>query len=328
MAEKSQRNNILLAFFTLLAVIVIVSVIGFFTLGKDPEIIQGQAEATEYRVSSKVPGRILKYFVSEGDPVKAGDTLAILEAPDVMAKLTQAQAAEQAAQAMNEKALRGTRSEQLQAAYEMWQKAKAGLEIAEKSYNRVNRLYEEGVMSAQKRDEAKAQYEAMKATERAANAQYTMAKNGAQKEDKEMAAAQVERAKGAVAEVSSYINETYLIASADGEVSEIFPKVGELVGTGAPIMNIAVMEDMWVSFNVREDLLKDFTVGGEIKADIPALEATGTFKVTYMKDLGTYAAWKATKTTGQYDLKTFEVKAKPVQPIANLRPGMSVIIEK
>lgn len=328
MAEKSQRNNILLAFFTLLAVIVIVSVIGFFTLGKDPEIIQGQAEATEYRVSSKVPGRILKYFVSEGDPVKAGDTLAILEAPDVMAKLAQAQAAEQAAQAMNEKALRGTRSEQLQAAYEMWQKAKAGLEIAEKSYNRVNRLYEEGVMSAQKRDEAKAQYEAMKATERAANAQYTMAKNGAQKEDKEMAAAQVERAKGAVAEVSSYINETYLIASADGEVSEIFPKVGELVGTGAPIMNIAQLNDMWVSFNVREDLLKDFTVGGEIKADIPALEATGTFKVTYMKDLGTYAAWKATKTTGQYDLKTFEVKAKPVQPIANLRPGMSVIIEK
>lgn len=328
MAEKSQRNNILLAFFTLLAVIVIVSVIGFFTLGKGPEIIQGQAEATEYRVSSKVPGRILKFFVSEGDQVKAGDTLAILEAPDVMAKLTQAQAAEQAAQAMNEKAIRGTRSEQLQAAFEMWQKAKAGLEIAEKSYNRVNRLYEEGVMSAQKRDEAKAQYEAMKATERAANAQYTMARNGAQKEDKEMAAAQVERAKGAVAEVSSYINETYLTASADGEVSEIFPKVGELVGTGAPIMNIAQLNDIWVTFNVREDLLKDFAMGGEIKADIPALGQTGTFKVTYMKDLGTYAAWKATKTTGQFDLKTFEVKAKPTQSIANLRPGMSVIIEK
>lgn len=328
MAEKSQRNNILLAFFTLLAVIVIVSVIGFFTLGKGPEIIQGQAEATEYRVSSKVPGRILKYFVSEGDPVKAGDTLAILEAPDVMAKLTQAQAAEQAAQAMNEKALRGTRSEQLQAAYEMWQKAKAGLEIAEKSYNRVNRLYEEGVMSAQKRDEAKAQYEAMKATERAANAQYTMAKNGAQKEDKEMAAAQVERAKGAVAEVSSYINETYLIASADGEVSEIFPKVGELVGTGAPIMNIAQLNDMWVSFNVREDLLKGLTVGTEFEAYVPALDRDIRLKVYYMKDLGTYAAWKATKTTGQFDLKTFEVKASPVEKVDGLRPGMSVVLEK
>ena len=158
MAEKTQRNNVLLAFITLVAVVAVVSAIGFFTLGTEPEVIQGQAEATEYRVSSKVPGRILKYFVSEGDQVKAGDTLAILEAPDVMAKLSQAQAAEQAAQALNEKAIRGTRAEQLQAAFEMWQKAKAGLEIAEKSYNRVNRLFEQGVMTAQKRDEAKAQY--------------------------------------------------------------------------------------------------------------------------------------------------------------------------
>ena len=328
MADKSQHSNVLLAFLTLVAVIVIVSVIGFFTLGKGPEVIQGQAEATEYRVSSKVPGRILKYFVTEGDKVKAGDTLAILEAPDVMAKLSQAQAAEQAAIAMNQKAIKGTRSEQLQAAFEMWQKAKAGLEIAEKSYNRVNNLYEQGVMSAQKRDEAKAQYEAMKATERAANAQYTMAKNGAQIEDKAMAAAQVERAKGAVAEVSSYINETYLVAMADGEVTEIFPKVGELVGTGAPIMNVAQLDKMWVSFNVREDMLKDFTVGGEIKAYIPALEKEAVFSVYYMKDLGSYAVWKATKTTGQFDLKTFEVKARPVQEVENLRPGMSAISEK
>lgn len=328
MAEKSQRSNILLAFFTLTAVVVIVSIIGFFTLGKGPEVIQGQAEATEYRVSSKVPGRILKFLVDEGDQVKAGDTLAILEAPDVMAKLSQAQAAEEAAVAMNEKAERGTRQEQLQAAYEMWQKAKAGLEIAEKSYNRVNRLFEQGVMSAQKRDEAKAQYEAMKATERAANAQYTMAKNGAQREDKEMAAAQVKRAQGAVAEVNSYISETYLTASADGEVTEIFPKVGELVGTGAPVMNVARLSDMWVTFNVREDFLKGFTVGGEIEAYLPALEKSAKFKVTYMKDLGSYAAWKATKTTGQFDLKTFEVKAKPIEPVENLRPGMSAIIEK
>ena len=328
MADKSQHSNVLLAFFTLVAAIVIVSVIGFFTLGKGPEIIQGQAEATEYRVSSKVPGRILKYFVTEGDQVKAGDTLAILEAPDVMAKLMQAQAAEQAALAMNQKANKGTRAEQLQAAFEMWQKAKAGLEIAEKSYTRVNNLYEQGVISEQKRDEAKAQYEAMKATEKAANAQYTMAKNGVQAEDKVMAAAQVERAKGAVAEVSSYINETYLVASADGEVTEIFPKVGELVGTGAPIMNVAQMDDMWVTFNVREDLLKDFTVGGEIKAYIPALEKDAVLKVYYMKDLGSYAAWKATKTTGQFDLKTFEVRAKAVDTVENLRPGMSAIIEK
>ena len=319
----------LLAFLTLLGVIALVAIVGFFMLRKGPEIIQGQAEATEYRVSSKVPGRILEFRVKEGESVKAGDTLAILEAPDILAKMTQAQAAEAAAQAQNEKAMKGARTEQIQAAYEMWQKAKAGLEIAEKSHKRVKRLYEQGVMSAQKMDEASAQYNASIATEKAAKAQYTMAKNGAEREDKLAASALVDRAKGAVAEVESYIKETYLIAQADGEVSEIFPKVGELVGTGAPIMNIAELYDMWISFNVREDLLKNLKMGEEFEATIPALDnKTIKLKVNYMKDLGTYAAWKATKTTGQFDLKTFEVRAIPVANVEGLRPGMSVILKK
>lgn len=327
--RRSQNSNMLLAFLTLLGVIALVALVGFFMLRKGPEIIQGQAEATEYRVSSKVPGRILEFRVKEGEQVKAGDTLAILEAPDVLAKMAQAQAAEAAAQAQNEKALKGARSEQIQAAYEMWQKAIAGREIAEKSYNRVKRLYEQGVMSAQKADEVTAQYNAAVATEKAAKAQYDMAKNGAEREDKLAAAALVERAKGAVAEVQSYVKETYLIAQADGEVSEIFPKVGELVGTGAPIMNIAELYDMWVSFNVREDLLKNLTMGAEFDAVVPALDnKTIRLRVKYLKDLGTYAAWKATKTTGQFDLKTFEVRAVPVESVENLRPGMSVIIKK
>ena len=329
MDTKSQNSNMLLAFLTLLGVIVLVALVGFFMLRKGPDMIQGQAEATEYRVSSKVPGRILEFRVKEGQSVKAGDTLAILEAPDVQAKMAQAQAAEAAAQAQNEKALKGARSEQIQAAYEMWQKAIAGREIAEKSYNRVKRLFEQGVMSAQKADEVTAQYNAAKATEKAAKAQYDMAKNGAEREDKLAAAALVERAKGAVAEVESYVKETVLIAQADGEVSEIFPKVGELVGTGAPIMNIARLDDMWVSFNVREDLLKDLTMGAEFEAFVPALDnKVIKLKVYYMKDLGTYAAWKATKTTGQFDLKTFEVRATPVETVENLRPGMSVIIKR
>lgn len=327
--RRSQNSNMLLAFLTLLGVIALVALVGFFMLRKGPEIIQGQAEATEYRVSSKVPGRILELKVKKGEQVKAGDTLAILEAPDILAKMAQAQAAEAAAQAQNEKAIKGARSEQIQAAYEMLQKAKAGREIAEKSYNRVKRLYEQGVMSAQKMDEASAQYNAAIATEKAADAQYTMAKNGAEREEKMAAAALVERAKGAVAEVQSYVKETYLIAQADGEVSEIFPKMGELVGTGAPIMNIVELYDMWISFNVREDLLKDLTMGAEFEAIVPALDnKVIKLKVNYMKDLGTYAAWKATKTTGQFDLKTFEVRGIPMEPVENLRPGMSVIIKK
>ena len=231
--------------------------------------------------------------------------------------MEQARAAEAAAQAQNEKAIKGARQEQIQAAYEMWQKAQAGVTIAEKSYKRVKNLYEQGVMPAQKLDEVTAQRDAAIATEKAAKAQYTMAKNGAEREDK------------MAAEAESYIKETYLIAPASGEVSEIFPKVGELVGTGAPIMNIAELNDMWVTFNVREDLLKNLTMGTEFEAVVPALDNKAIkLKVYYLKDLGTYAAWKATKTTGQFDLKTFEVKASPLEKIENLRPGMSVIIDK
>lgn len=328
MNTKSQNSNMLLAFLTLLGVIAIVAVVGFFMLRKGPEIVQGQAEVTEYRVSSKVPGRILEFRVKEGQKVKAGDTLAILEAPDIHAKLEQARAAEAAAQAQNEKALKGARQEQIQAAYEMWQKAQAGLVIAEKSYKRVKNLYDQGVMSAQKLDEVTAQRDAAVATEKAAKAQYDMARNGAEREDKAAAAALVERAKGAVAEVESYIEETYLTAQTDGEVSEIFPKVGELVGTGAPIMNIAILDDMWVTFNVREDLLQGMSMGTEFEAFVPALDKNIRLKVNYMKDLGTYAAWKATKTTGQFDLKTFEVRAIPTEKVEGLRPGMSVVLEK
>lgn len=219
MDTKLQNSNMLLAFLTLIGVIAIVALVGFFMLRKGPEIVQGQAEVTEYRVSSKVPGRILEFRVKEGQSVQAGDTLAILEAPEVQAKLEQARAAEAAAQAQNDKALKGARQEQIQAAYEMWQKARAGLSIAEKSYKRVKSLHEQGVMTAQKLDEVTAQLDAAKAT-KAANAQYEMAKNGAEREDKAAAAALVERAKGAVAEVESYISETYLIAQTAGEVSK------------------------------------------------------------------------------------------------------------
>lgn len=330
MATPTTKNtNIILAFVALVVVVLVVALAGFFLLGTGPELIQGEAEVTEYRVSSKVPGRILKLCVEEGDRVKAGDTLVILEAPDVSAKLEQASAAEAAAQAQNEKALKGARVEQIQAAYEMWQKAVAGVNVAEKSYVRVKNLYEQGVMAAQKMDEVTAQRDAAVATERAAKSQYDMARNGAEREDKMAAAALVARAKGAVAEVESYVKETVLVAQLDGEVTEVYPKLGELVGTGAPIMSVAVMDDMWVTFQVREDLLKDLAVGKECTAFIPALgKKEVELKVTYMKDMGSFAAWKATKTTGQYDLKTFEVKARSSKPIEGLRAGMSVILER
>ena len=328
MSKKTQHNNILLAVVGFVAVVIIVALIGFFALDRDPDIMQGQVEVSEYRVSSKVPGRILEIRVKEGDYVKAGDTLAILDAPEVRAKMEQARSAENAAAALELKAQNGARKEQIQGAFSVLQQAKAGLEIAEKSYNRIQRLFDEGVISAQKRDEVYANYKAMEAQMKAAQSQYDMAVNGARMEDKMAAAAQVGRAKGAVNEVNSYIHETVQIAQMEGEVSDIYPKVGELVGTGSPIMSISVMQDMWGSFNIREDQLNGMKVGSEFTAFVPAFNKEIKMKVYYLKDQGSYAVWKATKANGQYDLKTFEVKARPIEKLEGLRPGMSLIIKK
>lgn len=325
--EKKQHNNILLAILGFAAVVVVVAVVGFFIFDRDPELIQGQVEVSEYRVSSKVPGRILELRVKEGDFVHAGDTLAIIDAPEVRAKMQQAQSAEDGAAALELMARNGARKEQVQGAFQLLQQAKAGLEIAEKSYNRVQRLFDEGVMSAQKRDEAYANYKALQAQVKAAQSQYDMAVNGARQEEKLAAQAQVNRAKGAVQEVSAYVGETVQTAQMDGEVSSVYPKVGELVGTGSPIMTISLMNDLWGTFNVREDQLEDMQVGTELTAFVPAFNKSIRMKVYYMKDQGSYAVWKATKANGQYDLKTFEVKARPLEKLDGLRPGMSLIIK-
>ena len=279
-------------------------------------------------MSSKVPGRILEIRVKEGDYVNVGDTLAILDAPEVRAKMTQAQSAENAAAAMDEMANNGARQEQVRGAFAVLQQAKAGLEIAQKSYNRVQRLYDEGVMTAQKRDEAFANYKALEAQVKAAQSQYDMARNGARSEEKKAAAAQVNRAKGAVAEVNSYIHETMQIAQMAGEVSDVYPKVGELVGTGSPIMSVSLMNDIWGTFNVREDQLDGMKVGSIVTAFVPAFKKEIRMKVYYIKDQGSYAVWKATKSNGQYDLKTFEVKARPMDKLEGLRPGMSLILKR
>ncbi len=327
MSATTQHKNILYAILGFVIVVILMGLIGFLALGRDPELMQGQVEVSEYRVSSKVPGRVLEIRVKEGDFVKAGDTLAILDAPEVRAKMQQAQGAEAGASALEQMARNGARKEQIQGAYQLLQKAKAGFEIAEKSYKRVQRLYEEGVMSAQKRDEVYANYKAMEATLAAAKSQYEMAVNGARQEEKLAAQAQHERAKGAVQEVTSYLGETIQLAQMDGEVSSIYPKVGELVGTGSPIMTISLMDEMWGTFSVREDQLNGMQIGTEFEAFVPAFDKSIKMKVYSMKDQGSYAVWKATKTNGQFDLKTFEVKARPIEKVEGLRPGMSLIVK-
>ena len=273
MNEKQQHKSVMIALGVFALVVLIVGAIGFFTIGSEEEVIQGQIDVEEYRVSSKVPSRILELRVKEGDYVHVGDTLAILDAPEVEAKAMQAESAESAAAAMSNMAKAGARKEQIQGAYELWQQAKAGLEISKKSYERVQRLFDEGVLSEQKRDEAYASYKAFEAQEKAAKSQYDMAVNGARSEEKAAAAAQVNRAKGAVEEVSSYIRETVQTAQMEGEVATIYPKVGELIGSGSPIMTISLMKEVWGTFNFREDQLAGLKTGDTFVAFVPAFRA-------------------------------------------------------
>ncbi|MBQ3580383.1 MAG: efflux RND transporter periplasmic adaptor subunit [Bacteroidales bacterium] len=325
---KNNTKSLWIGIGVVIVVVAIIALIGLFAIRPEPEVLMGEVMASEYRVANKVPGRIDTIFVEEGQTVKTGDTLAFVSSPEVDAKMMQAKAARNAATAQSVKAQNGARQQQVASAYEMWQKAQVGVDIAKKSYDRVQALYEKNVVSAQKRDEVEAQYKAAVATANAAKQQYDMAMEGAQNEDKMAAQALVAQASGAVSEVQSYIDSRYLLAPCNGEVVEIYPKRGELAGTGSPVMSVLDMSDVWFTFSVREDMLKDLKVGAEVEVNIPALgEQRYKAKVTQLKAMASYATWRATKMTGQYDVKSFDVKLVPVEHIADLRPGMTVIIK-
>jgi Multidrug resistance efflux pump len=328
MSAKTQHNNILLAVLGLATAIAIVAIIGFFTLGKTDETIQGEVEVSEFRVSCKLPSRVVEIRVKEGDYVHVGDTLAILEIPEANAQQRVAEAAEGATQAISSLTEEGARKEQIQSAYQMLQQAKAAAEIAKKSYTRIQNLFNEGVMSAQKRDEAFASYKVAEAQVEVMQSQYDLARSGARSQEKEAARKNAQAAQGAVDVVKSLLKETVQVSAVEGEVSSIYPKVGELVGMGSPIMSISIMSDMWGTFNVREDQLNGLKVGDTFTAFSPAFNKNVKMKVYYIKDEGAYAVWKATKSIGQYDLKTFEVKARFTDKFDGLRPGMSLVVKE
>lgn len=327
MAKKNY--NLLTGVIALVAVVLIVSVVGFIVSRPKAIVIQGEAEATEYRVSGKIPGRIEEFRADEGQSVRKGDTLVLIDSPEIRSKIAEANAAKAAAVAQKNKAYNGAQQEQIAGAYEMWQKALVGEEVMRKSFERISELHEEKVVSDQKYDEVKAQYDAASATARAAKSQYDMAVKGARQEDKDAAVALVERANAAVELVNSYMDEIVLTAPADGIIAARYPKVGELVGQGSPIMTIQDLDDMWLTFNVREDRLEGMKSGDKLNLTVPALGNKHiTATVYYMAVRESYATWRATKEIGEFDTKTFEVRARPDTKVEGMRPGMSVILER
>ena len=279
-------------------------------------------------ISGKLPGRIDTFLVEEGQWVKQGDTLVVINSPTVEAKYRQVDALKQVAVEQNKKIDAGTRKQIIATAQQLWNKTQSDLTLARTTYNRILTLYKDSVVTSQRKDEVEAMYKAAQAAERAAYEQYQMAVDGAQSEDKASARSMVNAANSTVDEVSSLLVDARLIAPEDGQIATIFPKRGELVAPGTPIMNLVVMDDIHVVLNVREDLMPDFRMGGTFIGDVPALAQKGIgFKIYYISPLGSFATWKSTKQTGSYDLQTFEIHARPTKKVEGLRPGMSVLVE-
>lgn len=324
---SGSRKFIAVAFIVVLIAVAVVTTVGILLLGHKPDILQGEVEATEIRISGKLPGRIDRFLVEEGQQVCRGDTLVIINSPEVVAKYDQVYALKDAAYYENQKVEQGTRKQVTASMYQLWMKSKSDLTLATTTYNRMLTLYREGVVTSQRKDEAEALYKAALAAERAAYQQYIMAAEGARKQDRESSRSLVEAAESSVQEVAALLRDSRLVAPESGQIAVIYPKRGELVGPGAPIMSLVVLEDAHAVLNVREDLMPLFRINGIFRGDVPAIGRKGVeFEIYYISPLGSYATWKSTKQVGSYDMRTFEIKARPTSAVGGLRPGMSVLV--
>ena len=311
---------------TVILLVLIAMSIGYI-LEKDEHVTaQGFIECRMLRLASKLAGRIDRLYVEEGDSVVRGDTLYIISTPELDAKLLQVEALLDGAKALEAKAQVGTRKPLVASARDMWQKAKVGVSFALQTYSRVGRLYEQGVVTAQKRDEAYAALEAARATERAAKSQYLLAVEGASREDKEAAAAQVQQAQSVVLEVERYLADRVVLSPVDGVVSTIVANAGEIVGSGYPVVVVAESGSALASFNIPETLLPQLPVGRIFEANVPALEQSVGFEVKSVAVEADFATQSATSARGDIDIRTFAVKMQPLGRVV-LREGMSVVVE-
>lgn len=324
--DKSKKY-IAIAFVVILIIVVILSTIGIMALGNKPELLQGQIETTEIRISGKLPGRIDDFCVKEGQNVNKGDTLVIINSPEIFAKYNQVSALQNVAVYQNQKVQDGTRKQVTETLRQLWIKTQSDLELAKATYERTQRLYTDSVVTSQRKDEVQAIYKAALAAERGAYQEYQLAIDGARSQDKESSRSMVDVAKSTVDEIGALLADAMLYAPESGQISVIYPKRGELVAPGTPIMNLVVLADAHVVLNVREDLMPHFKIGGKFRGDVPAIGKENIeFEIYYISPLGSFATWNSTKQTGSYDMRTFEIKAKPTIAVENLRPGMSVMV--
>ena len=302
-----------------------------FWMGTHPseEPLYGVMQAKTVDVAAKVTGRVETLPVHEGDTVSAGQLLMTLDIPEVEAKLKEVEALKSAATARQSLVDEGARPQEIRAAKAQMQRAQAGQELAQKTFNRVHALYREGLISKQKHDEALAQKKSADELLAAAKEQYDIALTGARTQEKQAATALTAQATGGVEQVESLVKEKNVTSPIASEISRIYVEIGEVAAAGLPLATLVDLSDQWVVFNIREDDMPKITKGAVLSAEIPALNAKNVqFKVYFINPRGDYATWRATRQSSGYDLRTFEVRARPVQPVSDLRPGMSVIVNR
>ncbi|NNH88505.1 efflux RND transporter periplasmic adaptor subunit [Acinetobacter terrae] len=331
--ENTKPNPKKSAFIKVVSLIVLILLLGLIAFGlwksyqpKQVEL-QGRVEAETIHVSTKVPSRIEEVYVHEGDKVKKGQELVRLFSPEVDAKKQQALASLQSALALQSTADRGSQQENIETLYANWQSLKAQQTLAQTTYQRGANLFKEGVISRQRRDEMQAAAASATQITEAAYQQYKRAKRGSTPEQKSLANAQVEITKAAVAEANALEAETKLLSPINGTVSKTYGKASELVAIGVPIVSLIEDDELWVSLDVREDLYAQVYKSKTIKGFIPALNQTATFKIKNIDAEGEFATIKTTRQTGGYDIRSFKVHLAPVQPIADLKVGMSVLFK-
>jgi len=312
----------------ILGIVIWVSYTFYRAYQPKPTVLQGEIDAQTYNISSKIPGRISDVFVKKGDMIEVGDIVFSISSPEVKAKLKQAKAAKDAANAQKIQANNGARKQEIKATYNQWQKAKAAEELMKTTYARIEKLYKEGVVSEQKKDEVYTKYKAAKYTSNAAKEIFMMAKEGARVEVKKAADAQERVYEAKVEEVNAFVKEIKQYSFYKGEVTQVLIHKGELSPTGFPVVSIVDIEDSWARFAVREDYLREFKKDKIFRVKIPALsDKTYEFKVQSIAVMGEYATWKATESGKGFDMKSFEVDLVPLKPIKDLRVGMSVLLE-
>ena len=320
--------------------LVILSILGFIAYGlyksnqhSEPTVVtlQGQMQMQQTSIAAKVPGRIAQILVTEGDAVTVGQQLIEMDSPEINAKINQARAGKQMAQSQLDKAENGARPQEIAQAKAAWQANKAASDLAENTYQRVNRLYEEGLMARQKRDEAYAQYQATQDQTEAARLQYELAMEGARSEDKSAATAQVAQVDAQLEEAMVAKEEANLKSPISGIVDTVIVNAGEVIGQGVPLLTLVNTNDQWVVLNVTESNLNQFAIGQRFMGTIPALSSpekpyTKQFTVYATSTLSDFATWRPTNNDDGFDVRTFEVKARPTAPDRRIRSGMSVVV--